>query len=59
MLKCGGVPELLDLVLLTADLAELTADATTFHIREKLTAKRGEAVVFEREHRNAIPRDLM
>lgn len=39
--------------------AELTADAATFHIREKLTAKRGEAVVFEREHRNAIPRDLM
>jgi hypothetical protein len=39
--------------------AELTADATTFHIREKLVAKRGEAVVFEREHRNAIARDLM
>jgi hypothetical protein len=39
--------------------AELTADATTFHVLEKLTAKRGEAVVFEREHRNAIPRDLM
>jgi hypothetical protein len=39
--------------------AELTADAETFHVRERLTAKRGEAVVFEREHRSAIPRDLM
>ena len=39
--------------------AEVTSDATTFHVREKLIAKRGEAVVFEREHRNAIPRDLM
>ncbi len=39
--------------------AELTADATTFHLVEKLTAKRGEAVVFEREHRSAILRDLM
>ena len=39
--------------------AELTADAETFHIREKLTARRGEAVVFEREDANAIPRDLM
>jgi hypothetical protein len=39
--------------------AELTADATTFHLVERLTAKRGEAVVFEREHRSAIPRDLM
>ena len=38
---------------------ELTADATTFHVREKLVAKRGGPVVFEREHRNAIPRDLM
>jgi hypothetical protein len=39
--------------------AELTADGATFHVRERLTAKRGEVVVFEREHRNAIPRDLM
>ena len=39
--------------------AELTADSETFHLREKLTAKRGEAVVFEREDANAIPRDLM
>ncbi|HWF78694.1 MAG TPA: CocE/NonD family hydrolase [Caulobacteraceae bacterium] len=39
--------------------AELTADAQTFHLRERLVAKRGEAVVFEREHTNAIPRDLM
>jgi hypothetical protein len=39
--------------------AELTADAETFHIREKLTAKRRETVVFEREHRSAIPRHLM
>jgi uncharacterized protein len=39
--------------------AELTSDATTFHLVEKLTAKRGGAVVFEREHRSAIPRDLM
>jgi hypothetical protein len=39
--------------------AELTADAETFQLRERLTAKRGEAVVFEREHANAIPRDLM
>ncbi len=39
--------------------AELTADAGTFQIVERLTAKRGGAVVFEREHRSAIPRDLM
>lgn len=39
--------------------AELTADAATFHLRERLVAKRGEAVVFEREHASAIPRDLM
>ena len=39
--------------------AELTADGETFQLREKLTAKRGAAVVFEREQRNAIPRDLM
>ena len=39
--------------------AELTADAQTFHLRERLVARRGEVVVFEREHRNAIPRDLM
>jgi putative CocE/NonD family hydrolase len=39
--------------------AELTSDAASFHVREKLTAKRGEAVVFEREHASAIPRDLM
>jgi hypothetical protein len=39
--------------------AELTSDVTTFHLVEKLTAKRGGAVVFEREHRSAIPRDLM
>jgi hypothetical protein len=39
--------------------AELTSDVTTFHLVEKLTAKRRGAVVFEREHRSAIPRDLM
>jgi putative CocE/NonD family hydrolase len=39
--------------------AELTADAEAFHLRERLVAKRGEAVVFEREATNAIPRDLM
>lgn len=39
--------------------AELTADAQTFHLREKLVAKRGETVAFEREHVSAIPRDLM
>jgi len=39
--------------------AELTADEHTFHLRERLVARRGEAVVFEREDESAIPRDLM
>lgn len=38
---------------------ELTSTATDFHVRERLTAWRGEGQVFEREHRNTIPRDLM
>ena len=37
----------------------LTADAATFHVRERLTARRGDAVVFEREAIHDIPRDLM
>jgi hypothetical protein len=38
---------------------ELTADAQAFHLRERLTARRGDRVVFEREHSADIPRDLM
>jgi predicted acyl esterase len=38
---------------------ELTADVTRFHLRERLTAKRGDAVVFEREEAKTILRDLM
>jgi len=38
---------------------ELTADAETFHLRERLTARRGEDIIFEREHVSDIPRDLM
>jgi hypothetical protein len=38
---------------------EITATATTFHVRERLTARRAEAVVFDREVVSDIPRDLM
>jgi hypothetical protein len=38
---------------------ELTASAETFHLRERLVARQGERVVFEREHLADIPRDLM
>jgi len=38
---------------------ELTADGETFHLRERLTARRGEDIVFEREHLSDVPRDLM
>jgi hypothetical protein len=38
---------------------EIHADAAQFHIRERLTATRDGAAVFEREHEAAIPRDLM
>jgi putative CocE/NonD family hydrolase len=38
---------------------ELTADAQTFHIRERLVARRAERIVFEREQTTTIPRDLM
>jgi uncharacterized protein len=38
---------------------DLTADATHFHLRERLTAARAGAPVFEREHKATIPRDMM
>jgi uncharacterized protein len=38
---------------------ELTSTATSFGVRERLMARRGERVVFEREHRTTVPRDLM
>jgi len=38
---------------------EIRADATHFHVRERLTATRNGAPVFEREHAAAIARDLM
>jgi predicted acyl esterase len=38
---------------------ELTADAEAFHIRERLVARLGGAVTFEREHAARVPRDLM
>jgi hypothetical protein len=37
---------------------ELTADAAAFRVREKLVARRGPAIVFEREHATDVPRDL-
>jgi putative CocE/NonD family hydrolase len=42
-----------------ASEVELTADAETFHLRERLVAQRGDRVVFKREQETAIPRDLM
>ncbi|HTX51538.1 MAG TPA: hypothetical protein VME40_19345, partial [Caulobacteraceae bacterium] len=38
---------------------EITASATTFHVRERLAARRGEERVFDREVASDIPRDLM
>jgi hypothetical protein len=38
---------------------ELTSTATAFHVVERLTAHRAARVVFDREHRTAVPRDLM
>ncbi|MEJ0065733.1 MAG: hypothetical protein WDM85_10145 [Caulobacteraceae bacterium] len=38
---------------------ELTSTASDFNVRERVTARRGERVVFEREDRTTIPRDLM
>ncbi len=38
---------------------EITADAEAFRVRERLTAKHGDRVVFNREHDNRVPRDLM
>jgi len=38
---------------------ELTSTAAEFHVRERVTARRGEQVVFERDLRTAVPRDLM
>jgi putative CocE/NonD family hydrolase len=38
---------------------EITADAATFHVRERVIARRGEAVVFDREVVSDVPRDLM
>ncbi len=38
---------------------ELTSTVTDFEVRERLTARREERVVFDREDRTVIPRDLM
>jgi putative CocE/NonD family hydrolase len=38
---------------------ELTADAETFHLRERLTARRNERIVFDREQVSDVPRELM
>jgi putative CocE/NonD family hydrolase len=38
---------------------DLTSTAALFHIRERLTARRGADLVFEREEQADIPRDLM
>ena len=38
---------------------EITSSPTHFHVRERLEARRGEALVFEREHESDVPRDLM
>jgi len=38
---------------------EISSSATHFHVRERLQARRGEALVFEREHASDIARDLM
>lgn len=36
----------------------MTADAATFHIRERMTALKDGAVIFDRERQDAIPRTL-
>jgi len=38
---------------------EISADAATFHVRERLSARLREAVVFDQETVSDIPRDLM
>ncbi|QUD86725.1 hypothetical protein [Phenylobacterium montanum] len=38
---------------------EMTADAAAFHIRERLTALKAGAVVFDRERRDTVPRTIM
>ena len=38
---------------------ELASTVTDFEVRERVTARRGESVVFERKDRTTIPRDLM
>jgi putative CocE/NonD family hydrolase len=38
---------------------ELTSTAADFEVRERLTARRSKRVVFEREDRTTVPRDLM
>lgn len=38
---------------------ELTSTATDFEVRERLTARRSERVVFERADKTTVPRDLM
>ncbi len=38
---------------------EITATRATFHVRERLVARRDGAEVFSREQESAIPRDLM
>jgi putative CocE/NonD family hydrolase len=38
---------------------EITSSATHFHVLERLEARRGAALVFEREHESDVPRDLM
>ena len=38
---------------------EITSSPAHFHVRERLGARRGAALVFEREHESDVPRDLM
>jgi uncharacterized protein len=38
---------------------ELTSTVTDFEVHERLTARRGERVVFNRDCRTVVPRDLM
>ncbi len=42
-----------------ASRVELTSTAQAFHIIERLEARRDGKIVFERDHAQTIPRDLM
>ena len=39
--------------------SEMTADATHFHLRNKMEAWEGKTAVFAKEYRKSIPRDLV